>query len=137
MNDPVPSANFHSKDRRYVSVRADNGKAISNENPSFVAGEVGGGGSGKPKFSSDWGADLVSEPIPNCVTTGGSHARRGPTAFLPSLIGPMADLQTIRSQSDLYGIVSTMARLRIGKGAFRWFTLEGGRRLPLFFGAII
>ncbi len=93
----------------YVSVRAANGKAISKENPSFVAGGVGGAGSGRPGLPPAWCADFVSVPITNCVTAGGSHAQRMPSVVLSSLIGPMAALQQI-GPSDLYEIGYTMAR---------------------------
>jgi hypothetical protein len=84
-----PSPNANIKRQFYFSVRADIGKAISNENPNFVAGGDGGNGSARPRLASRGVADLVSAPIATFVTTGGSQVLRRSSLALPVLIAPI------------------------------------------------
>src|SRR3974390_574957 len=82
----------------YFSVRADNGKAISNQKPNFVAGGPGGSAG---CATVDWSdenlsnaairplsaTNCVSVLIGNSVTTGGSQALRHARSTPLDLVG--------------------------------------------------
>jgi hypothetical protein len=77
-------------------VRADNGKAISNQKPNFVAGVAGGSGGATVDWSDEdlanaavWplsATNFVSVLIGNSVTTGGSQALRHAKSALLDLV---------------------------------------------------
>jgi hypothetical protein len=83
------------------------GNAISNENPSFVAGDDGGRGS--RELPSPRAADFVSVPIATFVTTGASQVLRCCSLVRPALFAPMAALRKISLQALLWD------RVRRGK----------------------
>jgi hypothetical protein len=60
-----------------LSVRTDSGNDISNEKPSLVEGEAGGGGGFSARPEGNRGpAAFVAGPIGVSAIAGGSQARR-------------------------------------------------------------
>jgi hypothetical protein len=97
----------------YYSVRADSGIDHSKENPSFIAGAVGGRGSARlgwpeaevsnPTLRPFSRTDFVRVSIGNRVTAGGSQARRGPTMVLLHVIGRIIRLRSDHAPAILMG----------------------------------
>jgi hypothetical protein len=122
-NQTINNANISAVERSpndrssfyFSSLRAAIGKAISNENPSFVAGDDGGCGSVGPGLLSPRAADFVSAPIATFFTAGGSQVLCCLSSVRSVLIGPMADLRTIKPASFLWD------RVRHGKAGAKSF----------------
>ena len=92
-------------DLNYLSMREDSGNAHSKENPSFVAGAVGGCGS--VWLEPDDGAalrfdDFVSRPIASTVSAGGCHGRRFIAPVPSDFVGCIACPATIGPASVLW-----------------------------------
>jgi len=122
----------------YYSVRADSGIDHSKENPSFIAGAVGGRGSARlgwpeaevsnPTLRPFSRTDFVRVSIGNRVTAGGSQARRGPTMVLLHVIGRIIRLRSDHAPAILWdrvqhGNISTELRTILRR---LWQTLGTG-----------
>jgi hypothetical protein len=83
----------------YFLLRAASGNAISNEKPSFVAGDDGGCGSAR--FGSSGAADLVLALIATFVTAGASQLPRL-SLLWPVLVVPIAELRKLTPSRVLW-----------------------------------
>jgi hypothetical protein len=103
------------------SRRAESGKAISIENPSFVAGSAGGEGCaicGEPAPCPVTPRDHVSALIASLLTAGRSQALRVPTVVVSDFIGCIV-ISALDGRQTFYGMGSGMARQRSRHGLVR------------------